>query len=59
MFKDCSLLNSIDLYNFYCNKIKETNDMANMFEGCDKLKIQNIKHKYFKIRGQIIMDLNK
>ncbi len=29
-----------------------------MFNGCDKLKIQNINHTDFKIRGQIIVDLN-
>jgi len=33
--------------------------MEEMFKGCDKLKIQNIKHNDFKIRGQILMDLNK
>ena len=48
MFNECSSLISLDLSNFNCDKIKYTNSMNNMF---------TIKHKDFKLRGQIIVDL--
>ena len=59
MFYSCSSLSSIDLINFNCDMIKNTNYMEEMFKNCNKLEIQNIKHKDYKIRGRIIMDLNK
>jgi len=31
--------------------------MKEMFSGCYKLKIENIKHKDFKIRSQLTLDL--
>ena len=49
---------NINLLNFNCDKIEDTlSIMNNMFKGCKSLKINNIEHKDFKIRMQIIFDL--
>ena len=58
MFSYCTSLTSINLDNFNCDKIETTDKMEGMFEHCDKLNIKNVKHKDFKIRQQLILDLN-
>ena len=57
MFSHCSSLTSINLSNFNCDKIKTGDEMKEMFKDCYKLKIENVKHKDFKIRSQLILDL--
>ena len=57
MFSYCSSLTSINLSNFNCDKIKETTEMEDMFRSCNRLKIENVKYKDFKIRNQLIVDL--
>ena len=57
MFYNCPSLTSINLSNFNCDKIKETTEMEDMFRGCNRLKIENVKYKDFKIRNQLIVDL--
>ena len=57
MFYGCSSLKSIDISNFNCDNITKTYYMENMFKGCNKLKIGNVKHNDFKIRGQLMIDL--
>ena len=57
MFYNCSSLTSINLSNFNCDKIKETTEMEDMFRSCNRLKIEHVKYKDFKIRNQLIVDL--
>ena len=52
MFKDCSSLTSINIKNFNCDKIKITDELKDMFKGCNQLKIENVEHSDFKIRNQ-------
>ena len=47
MFYSCSSLTSINLSNFNCDKIKETNDMENMFNmfsNCSSLTSLNLSN---------------
>ena len=55
MFRGCELLTSLNISKFNCDQIKEAKDM---FENCKNLNIKKIVHNDFKIRGQIIIDLN-
>jgi surface protein len=57
MFAGCISLTSINLSNFNCDKIENTNGMIDMFKDCKSLKIKNIEYIDFKIRSQIIIDL--
>ena len=57
MFRFCSSLNSINLSNFNCDKISKTDGIENMFKDCKNLRIENVKHNDFKIRGQLLIDL--
>ena len=59
MFKKCSYLESLNLSNFNCYNIKKPSDIEEMFKDCSKLKIGNVKYDDFKIRDQLIIDLNK
>ena len=57
MFYKCSSLNSINLSNFNCDKISKTDGIKEMFKDCKNLRIENVKHNDFKIRGQLLIDL--
>ena len=57
MFHNCRELISLGISNFNCDNIKTADKMKDMFSGSNKLKIENIKYKDFKIRGQMIIDL--
>ena len=57
MFFNCSSLISIDITNFNCDTLRTTNQMENMFKGCTKLKIENLRYRDFKIRNQLLVDL--
>ena len=59
MFYNCLSLTSIDLFNFNCDNIKTTENMKDMFFGCNNLKIKNANHNDFKIRSQLIIDIQK
>jgi hypothetical protein len=39
--------------------MKEAELMQDMFKGCDKLKMENVKNKDSKIKNQLILDLKK
>ena len=58
MFRGCELLTSLNISKFNCDQIKETKDMKDMLENFKNLNIKKIVHNDFKIRGQIIIDLN-
>ena len=57
MFYNCFSLNSLDLSNFNCDKIKYDSSIAKMFFGCKYLNNDNIKYKDNKIKNQIILDI--
>ena len=57
MFYNCSSLRSLDINNFNCDNIKTTDKMNEMFKGCEELKIDHVKYRDFKIRNQLLIDL--
>ena len=57
MFYGCKSLAFLDISKFDCVKIQKVHCLEKMFEGCNSLKVKNIKLEDFKIRQQAMVDL--